>query len=385
MANPINNPEISYNYFWGNDQFDIRLSLINHTLYKISVSRVGGDAFDPQALKILHLFTQAFSDHSPTQMEISRFFKELNLQDAKEIHSRISAAQISTMPSIARASDPTESPPSIPSIHRLPSLEDVSSKESTEQFEDMKKNLNALKAISISSTDRQRAEMTIKDFEVMSKNFSQIKACTNDLERKHLINKLCSEHGGGGLENELSSSNIKHRIYMLLNTYKLAIEKGEDAVLKFFLSFGAGGACASNRIENLAIFAAELQGHNIRNMAEVDEETTFVIPLIILQEHMIPLIEENQFAQVNSLAANQKNREFFKQYLLKNIDTIAAEFEGKKGFSQMTSFLEYLRLESLYDGSIPVNWKNLLTAFINSPNFVRAYNHIWANTQSTIS
>lgn len=229
----------------------------------------------------------------------------------------------------------------------------------------------ARKEESVTNSSANRAELTIKDFEKIINNFEFLSSIKSNDERARKINDITK----AGLEDAPSIIVLKGRIDLFVKTYQKA--KDLDKLPEFFSCFAKGDPCLSGRMESLSKFATNLElGIDIDS--QVDPEKMLFFPAYILSEIIDNAIDE----EGSGITPDSITKEKLNEYLLKNIDSVAEEFELAPDSEYKINFLAYLKdrgLESTNENGLP-DWKRMILNLLNAKE---SFQEVYKFTRAT--
>lgn len=407
-----NFPDKNYRLEVNNSSFDVQISKkMESGLYQVHVTKIGSNSTDPLIEKIKGIVEKYLHNNEFSPSDFQSILLQNGIRTITDLSSKIiqvlnKEEQAKSAPSVQKSHEkppsteaqtksapavqkPNVKPPSTEAQKKSkidaaqrPTLVHVPSIEANSLFDEIIKDLNSMPLIK--EEDKRRSELTVKDFKLIR---SQLKSLEHldDEQRRLAINTACWEqHSGGGLEVPLSTKNITERVDLFLDTYKKAKEKGPDTLLQFFMCFGSGGGCLTNRMDNLSVFAAGLAGISLDQLEMHNPETVFSLPISVFLEDIFSQIDKGEMHKEdtanfqNFIAQRKVNRDVFKTFILENIDKISAEFSSKNKESKFyKDFVGYLKNENIISKSDNIDWKVTLTALANSPQFVHLFNEVW--------
>ncbi|MGE0831923.1 MAG: hypothetical protein AB7N99_04620 [Simkaniaceae bacterium] len=214
----------------------------------------------------------------------------------------------------------------------------------------------------LSPSVSSRASQTITDMEKISQSLGSITSLRTDELRNREINTITRAGAEGGFS--ASPEVLRKRVEVFTATYQTAKLRGD--LNGFFSCFSNGDPCLSGRSESLYKYSATLDGIDVD--AIPDPEKKLYLPGTVFSEIIMGQFEEE--AEEGSLTPR-----VFAEYVLQNIETVAAEFARFEKSPGGKAFLDLLDDLGIYRKGEPVNWEVLIERLAHSRVFDSVFRH----------
>ncbi|MGK0181481.1 MAG: hypothetical protein ACI9YB_000769 [Halioglobus sp.] len=174
-------------------------------------------------------------------------------------------------------------------------------------------------------------------------NLQEINECPSLVEMEALINRITkagAEAGfaGGGVKG------ISGKVESLARLYLLAKDKGD--LDNFFIAPSRGDGCISGKIVSMERYRLSLDGIEMGEI--VDTEKAYFLSNSVISEFIMEFLDKNEIGQKAEGFEKFKLIEVgLMDYLDKNVEDIAQEFENFAGAKMMPPFVEHLKQSKL--------------------------------------